>query len=610
MAAIDEIKQRLDIVDIVGGYVGLQKAGRNMRALCPFHEEKTPSFYVFPDRQTWKCFGCGAGGDLVSFVMKREGMEFGEALKMLADRAGVQLKQRREPAREAASERICRANEAAAEYYHDLLVKEAGAKRAREYLGRRGLDQKAIDDFGLGCSLGEGLKRHLTAKGFAEADLRAAGLLGEKDGRTYDYFRNRLMFPIRDPKGRVLGFGARALDDSMPKYLNSPQTEVFDKSGVLYGFDRARDRIREEGLVVIVEGYMDVIAAHQHGFTNVVASMGTALTEKQIGLLKKLAKRLAFALDPDAAGDAATLRGIEVARRSLDREALALPSLHGATSRLKTDIRIIPLPEGKDPDDLIRQDPQEWQRLIDGAVPLIDHLMQVAVSKLDITRPEGKSAASDELLPLIAELENETEREFYLVKLAGLLEVKEKTLLEKVAARMGSAPRRKAARVEPRPSSARSFGDPIEEYCLVLLLQHPELRDKAGGLSAEDFERSENREVFTAWRDAADADDLSRTVDDDIEEHIRSLLERKLPPAEDRSVWEKALADCVSRLGERRLRLQEQFITSEDVPLVAGGELDPANLTAIQQKTTQVDTELVKRMRERTEPSFSSREDQ
>lgn len=604
MGTIDEVKQRLDIVDVVGGYVKLDKAGRNLRAVCPFHEEKTPSFFVFPERQSWKCFGCGEGGDLVSFVMKREGIDFGEALKMLAERAGVQLKQRREPVREAAAERLYRANDTAAEYYRDLLSREPAAQRARDYLSERGLDRKVIDDFGLGFSLAEGMKRHLLDRGFGEADLRAAGLLGERDGRTYDYFRNRLMFPIRDARGRAVGFGARSLDDSVPKYLNSPQSEIFEKSGVLYGLDRATAAIREKGLVVIVEGYMDVIAAHQHGFGNVVASMGTALTERQIGLLKKLTRNLAFALDADAAGDAATVRGIEVARRSLDREALALPSLHGATSRLKASISMISLPKGRDPDDLIREDPHEWQRLVDGAVSLIDHLMAVTISKLDITRPEGKSLASDELLPLIAELEDETEREFYLNRLSSLLGVTEKTLLEKVAARAGSTRRRKAGKVEPRPSSATSFGDPIEEYCLALLLQHPELRDKGEKLSPEHFERSENREVFSAWCHAADGDDLSAIVESDLAEHLNSLLGRRLPPADDKSVWERALADCAGRLEERRLRLQEQFITSEDVPLVSGGDVDSERLESIQKRTVEIDASLSGGMKERTELTF------
>jgi len=487
-------------------------------------------------------------------------------------------------------------------------LREPAAQRARDYLSERGLDQKAIDDFGLGFSLAEGMKRHLLARGFGETDLRAAGLLGEKDGRTYDYFRNRLMFPIRDARGRAVGFGARSLGDAVPKYLNSPQSEVFDKSGVLYGLDRATEPIREKGLVIIVEGYMDAIAAHQHGFGNVVASMGTALTERQIGLLKKLTRNLTFALDPDSAGDAATLRAIDVSRKGLERQparkqydALAglsdEPNLLGTQRALAAIVKIMRLPLRKDPDALIREDPQEWQRLVDGAVPLIDHIIEVTLSKLDITRPEGISLASDELLPLIAELGDETEREFHLNRLSRLLGVTEKTLLEKAAARAGSTRRRKAGKVEPRPSSATSFGDPIEEYCLALLLQHPELRDKVEKLSPDHFERSENREVFSAWFHAADGDDLSAIVESDLAEHLNSLLGRRLPPADDKSVWERALADCEGRLDERRLRLQEQFITSEDVPLVSGGDVDSERLESIQKRTVEIDASLSGGMR-------------
>ncbi|UCC59739.1 MAG: DNA primase, partial [Dehalococcoidia bacterium] len=344
----------------------------------------------------------------------RENTDFSEALKMLAERAGVTLTRRKDTAADKIADRLYDINEAAAEYYHNMLLKAPDAESARDYIKKRGLDGNIINDFRLGYSPGEGLKKHLLDKGFREDELLALGLLGERDGRIYDYFRHRLMFPIRDIKGRVVGFGARALDDAVPKYLNSPQTAVFDKSGILYGIDRAKGAIRERGLAVIVEGYMDVITAHQFGEANVVASMGTALTEKQMRILKGLTKRVAFALDPDVAGDAATMRGIEVARRSLDREELEMPTVLGATTRLRADISIIPLPQGKDPDVVIRDDPKKWQQLVEQSTPLMDHLIGVVVSTLDISRPEGKSTAIEQLLPLIAELENETQREFYL----------------------------------------------------------------------------------------------------------------------------------------------------------------------------------------------------
>ncbi|UCG84202.1 MAG: DNA primase [Dehalococcoidia bacterium] len=608
MSTIDEVKQRLDIVDIVGGYLKLDKAGRNFKALCPFHDEKTPSFFIFPDRQSWRCFGCGVGGDLVSFVMKRENTDFSEALKMLAERAGVTLTRRKDTAADKIADRLYDINEAAAEYYHNMLLKATDAESARDYIKKRGLDGNIINDFRLGYSPGEGLKKHLLDKGFREDELLALGLLGERDGRIYDYFRHRLMFPIRDIKGRVVGFGARALDDAVPKYLNSPQTAVFDKSGILYGIDRAKGAIRERGLAVIVEGYMDVITAHQFGEANVVASMGTALTEKQMRILKGLTKRVAFALDPDVAGDAATMRGIEVARRSLDREELEMPTVLGATTRLRADISIIPLPQGKDPDVLIRDDPKKWQQLVEQSTPLMDHLIGVVVSTLDISRPEGKSTAIEQLLPLIAELENETQREFYLNRLAGLLGVREKTLLEKVAARVHTR-REKVRKVEPGPSSVTHLGDQVEEYCLTLLLQHPELRKKAEKLTTDHFERSENKEVFAAWRNSLNNNELYEAIDTNLNEHLESLMDKELPPS-DILILEKALADCMVRLEERILRQKVDVIVTEDVPLVSTGDLDSESLTAIQQRTIEVDSKLIRGMQERAGPNFRSREDQ
>ena len=308
MGTVDEIKQRLDIVDIASSYVKLEKAGRNFKGLCPFHEEKTPSFFVFPDRQTWKCFGCGAGGDILSLVMKKEGGDFNDALMMLAEKAGISLDRKKNVAEVKLTDRLYQVNEAAAEYYHAMLLNESAAEVARAYVHRRGLDKKTVVDFQLGFCPNDELKRHLKRQGFSEDELLAAGLLSKKEGKLYGLFRQRLMFPIRDSKGKVLGFGARALDNSMPKYLNSPKTPIFDKSGILYGIDRAQRAIREQGFAVIVEGYMDVLAAHQYSTANVVASMGTALTERQVTMLKGLTRSLVFALNPDTAGSASYYR--------------------------------------------------------------------------------------------------------------------------------------------------------------------------------------------------------------------------------------------------------------------------------------------------------------
>src|SRR3972149_4143723 len=316
MGVIDEVKQKTDIVEFVSQYVTLKKAGRNLTALCPFHSEKSPSFFVYPDQQSWHCFGaCSTGGDVFSFLMKKEAIDFAEALRQLAQRSGVtppskpQLDKRKDE-----NDRLYQVTDAAALYFHNLLLNSPPAEKAREYLAHRGLNQKAIADFQLGYALGswESLKQTLLEKKFTEKEMVEVGLLVlTEENKTHDRFRNRLLFPIRESRGRVTGFGARVLDDSLPKYVNSPQTPLFDKSSTVYGINLASSAIRQQNLAIIVEGYMDVITAHQYGINNVVASMGTAITDKQITLLKKLTRNILLVLDPDAAGEEAMLRCIQ-----------------------------------------------------------------------------------------------------------------------------------------------------------------------------------------------------------------------------------------------------------------------------------------------------------
>jgi DNA primase len=607
MSTIDDIKQRLDIVDVASSYIKLQKAGRNFKALCPFHQEKTPSFFIFPERQSWRCFGCGAGGDLFSFVMKKEGLDFGETLKLLANKAGVSLERKKETSESKLTERLYQINEAAAQYYHELLLHSPAAEGARDYaMKKRGLTPKTIDDFQLGFCAGEGLKKHLLEQGYLEKELLSLRLLGEKDGRTYDFFRHRLMFPIRDSKSRVVGFGGRALDDSVPKYLNSPQTAIFDKSSILYGIDRAKGAIREKKLAVIVEGYMDVITAHQHGFTNVVGSMGTALTDKQLNTLKGLTRNLAFALDPDTAGDAATLRAIETARRILDREDLEMVTWLGGTSKLKAEIKIISMPQGKDPDVVIREDPQSWQQLVDHALPLMEHLLTMTTSRFDLTKPEEKSRASEQLLPMIIELDDDVQREFYLSKLSNLLGVSDKTL-RGIAARLSRTRSEKVTKTEPTPSTSTSFGDPAEEQCLCLLLKHPELRDKAKGLSPEHFEHSDNREIFIVWRNTSDLDMLLSTIEPDLREHVKALCERALPPTDEKKS-EEALLSCIRRLEQQKLRTlkeQERLLLSD-----AESEGRSEDIALILQRAVEINLKLKETFENAIQMTPTYREDQ
>ena len=383
MSVVDEIKDRLDIVEVIQPYVPLKKAGRNYKGLCPFHAEKTPSFVVFAETGTWHCFGaCGTGGDVFTFVMKRENLSFGEALQLLAQRAGVELEPQSPHAAEAEKrlDLLREINQTASTYFHHLFHHSDEAARARAYLEKRGQNRETIDRFQVGYALEQwdGLLRYLTDKGYAPADLHEAGLIIERENKSgyYDRFRGRVIVPIRDQRGRVIGFGGRVLGDQVPKYLNSPQTPLFDKSSVLFGLDQAKAGIRTAGEAVIVEGYMDVLMAHQHGLNNVVAQMGTALTEAQLRLLKRHTQRFILALDSDVAGDQATLRGLDVARQVMDREVVPVPTPRGLIrfeERLAADIRIVSLPPGRDPDEVIRESPSRWAQLIAQAKPVMDY---------------------------------------------------------------------------------------------------------------------------------------------------------------------------------------------------------------------------------------------
>ncbi len=540
MSVIDEVKQRIDIVDIVSQYVRLTKSGRTFRGLCPFHSEKHPSFFVYPEQQSWHCFGaCNTGGDAFSFVMKKEGITFGEALRHLADRAGITIPSRFEPeARTKEKERLGRlhqANQAAAQYFHNLLLNSTAGEKARSYLASRGFSPKTITDFQLGFSLNswDALKEYLLERDYNEKELVTAGLLTEtEEGKTYDRFRNRLMFPISDSKGRIIGFGARVLDDSLPKYLNSPQTPLFDKSSNLYGINLAATAIRQQELAVIVEGYMDVITAHQNGFTNVVASMGTAVTEKQLGTLKRLTKNLVFALDADAAGEEATLRNV------------------GYENTLNAEVKVIIMPQGKDPDDVIRQDTQNWQHLLQEAVPIVDYTFDKVTSELDLTTARGKSQAVDKLLPIVAEIRDATRQDHYLNKLAELTG----TSYRKLETALSTAKSERRTREPKEEAFAHALrpihSSPVEEYCLALLLQHPELKASNQHPLPEYFENSENREIFIACQQAGDVSSLKDKLDTALWEYVDYLITKSLPPNQ----IEEKYSNCTLRLRERLLR--------------------------------------------------------
>ncbi|HAX68587.1 MAG TPA: DNA primase, partial [Anaerolineae bacterium] len=377
MTEIDEIKSRIDIVDLVSeAGVKLRRAGRNYTGFCPFHDnKKTPAFVVWPESGTWRCFGaCNEGGDIFKFVMKREGIDFREALGKLAARAGIELKeyQRETPEQREAYDHLRDLLDDAVLFYRNHLVNNTDILT---YLRqKRGLTDASIETFGLGYAP-QGYDNALTfftQRGYSQQDLLDAGLLTERDdGKRYDRFRHRIMIPIRDENGKMAGFGARIVDpNDIPKFLNSPETPVFSKGRLLYGLDRARKPIRAADQAVIVEGYLDVIALHQAGYENVVSPMGTALTEDQLRLLKRLTRRIVLALDPDTAGQKAVLRGLEAARSAMDKEgelAFDARGLLRNESRLQADLRVASIPDDLDPDEIVARDRDEWQRIIENA---------------------------------------------------------------------------------------------------------------------------------------------------------------------------------------------------------------------------------------------------
>lgn len=550
MSVITEVKQRLDIVEFVSEYVTLQKAGRNFKGLCPFHSEKHPSFFVFPEQQSWHCFGaCGTGGDIFSFVMKKEGIDFGQALRVLAQRGGVTLSPREAPskAEDEKRERLFQINEAAAEYYYHILSATKAGATARSYLTKRNIMPETIKEFRLGFSpdAWETIKDYLLGKGYTEKELVEAGLIIEKEeGGSYDRFRNRLMFPICDIQGRVTGFGARVLDDSLPKYINSPQTPIFDKSNSQYGIDKAKSAIRKKDLVIIVEGYMDVLTAHQHSWQNVVGSMGTSLTEKQVEGIKRLTKNITLALDADLAGEEATLRG---------RAILAYSNI---------EANVILLPPGKDPDEVIGDEPALWQKLVEQAMPIMDFAFQSVISKVDINKARDKSLAVQKLLPSIYEIRDPVQQSHYLKRLARELKIEESAI--RTALRESKVGRKRPQPGKPIEQSrlARRFvSSHIEERCLALLLQYPELRPLAQELSPEHFESTENREVFVKWQHSSDISNLESKLDTSLLEHLYCLVDKNFPfpPAirESERTRSRDLAQCILRLQEKSSRKLE-----------------------------------------------------
>ncbi|MFA6588572.1 MAG: DNA primase [Patescibacteria group bacterium] len=427
---VEEIKNKLDIAEVIGEYLPLKQAGpERLRARCPFHNEKTPSFMVSRDRQIFHCFGCGEGGDVITFVQKMEGLEFPEALRLLARKANVPLPQY-DPKLTTERTKILDALKLAASYYHEYLLKAQAANQPREYLLKmRGLKPETIENFQLGYApdAWDGLTLALKKRGISEAHLISSGLSirREKGEGVYDRFRNRIMFPIRDPHGNTIGFGGRAMDENEPaKYINTPQTLVYNKSNVLYALDLAKAEIRKNKVAIVVEGYMDCIASHQAGVANVVASSGTALTENQVNLIKRYAPTAALAFDMDPAGENAAKRGIAVAWKQ------------------GLDVKVISLPFGKDPDECIKKDVSAWRQAISSAQPILDFYFSRTLDNRDAGNVQHKKEAAKILLPILSMVADPIEQAHYIQKFSEWLRVDENILRKKLTIMTKGEPER------------------------------------------------------------------------------------------------------------------------------------------------------------------------
>lgn len=469
---IDEIKNRLSVIDVVQNYIKLQKAGANYRAICPFHSEKKPSFFVSPARQIWHCFGCGSGGDIFKFVMQIEGVEFGDALRILAQKAGVELK-RQDPKIKTERRRLYEICELACRFFEKQLENNLEGKEAKKYLLERGVSEESIKKWRLGYSpnVWRGLSNFLVSRGYKREEIERAGLAlkSEKGGDYYDRFRGRIIFPVFNLSSQVIGFGGRIFKGKTrpdgqeeAKYINTPATSLYDKSQVLYGLNKAGIEIRKKDNCILVEGYVDAIMVVQAGFENVVATSGTALTNYQLRILRRYSENLLTAFDMDIAGGSATKRGIDLAQAQ------------------GYNIKVVTMPEDSDPADIVFKNPKIWENLVKSAKTIYDFYFENTLSKFDKNTLEGKKGISKTLLPVIKRIPNKIEQSLWTQKLAGILKVKEEDVWEElqkiILDQGGSNVKQEIAQIDKEitflPQKSRK--ELLEEHLAVLSVKSPQ----------------------------------------------------------------------------------------------------------------------------------------
>ena len=487
---IEEIKSRNDIVDIISQYVVLKRSGRNFFGLCPFHKEKSPSFSVSPDKQIFHCFGCGVGGNVFHFVSKIENLSFRETIEMLAERSGVEL-----PTLENEEDnkllqlksKVYEINELAAKFYHENLYKPS-AKKAQEYVKKRRLDNNTLKNFLIGYSgTFNELYLMLKAKGFTEEEILASSLVNKtQDGKFIDRFRGRLMFPIQDVRNKVIAFGGRVLDDSKPKYINSPENIVYSKGRHLFGLNVAKRSDLKK--IIIVEGYMDAISLHQRGISNAVASLGTAMTEAQGRLLRRSSQQVIIGYDSDGAGQAATMRGLEI--------------LQG----LGCDVRILQIEGAKDPDEfVVKYGPERFEKQVEKAISLVEYKVKVLKNSLNLEHPNDKIKFLKEIAKVLSKIDNEIEREVYVQKIASEYQISKEAIyaeiskLENTSTTSKKILEKSKPRLEVKPTIKEdNANDKKEKLIIYLLINYPnesyeKIRAK---INVEDIKNETNKSII------------------------------------------------------------------------------------------------------------------
>jgi len=457
---VEEIKSRLDIVDVISDYIDLRQAGENFKAICPFHEEKTPSFFVSPSKQIWHCFGCGKGSDIFGFVQEIEGIDFPEALRILAKRAGVKVNYND---KEFKSQKTALYNisNLATKFYHKILLDSKGAKKARDYLKNRGLNEKIISQFKLGYvpDKWDTILNFLKNKNYKIENIEKTGLIVKRKDKNgyYDRFRNRIMFPIFDLYGQSVGFTGRIMPDQeskkIPKYINTPETDIYNKSKVLFGLDKAKTAIKKKDKVILVEGNMDVLTAHQAGTKNTICTSGTALTKKQINIIKRFTENVDLAFDLDTAGQAATKRSIDL----LLKESM--------------NVSVLKLKHGKDPADMINKNIKDWEKATKNPLPIMEYYFNLAFKNRDLSSTEDKKKATKVFLPEIAKLGDPVEKGLWIKKLSDKLDLSEVYLRDALQSQK-TTPRK--VRPKSQDNIQRTSPEKIAENFLGLLLLYPQ----------------------------------------------------------------------------------------------------------------------------------------